>query len=199
MFGWHKQTARSWNPPLMGMVLAAAAVLAAAVTALSLTGRGGGDAPQDVPVPSAEGREKAAASGQLGRASDSPPTAPPVTDPSPNHSGTHSDAPVYRPLIGRWRRPDGGYILDIRALNPDGELDAAYRNPQEIHVAKAEASVRGGRPEVLVELRDRNYPGNYYTLTYDPDADRLSGVYHHLGVGQDFDVVFTRLSRDRHK
>ena len=46
---------------------------------------------------------------------------------------------------------------------------------------------------VMVELRDRLYPGSYYTLTYDPSEDQLSGVYHHLGVHQDFDVVFMRV------
>jgi hypothetical protein len=45
----------------------------------------------------------------------------------------------------------------------------------------------------MVELRDRLYPGSYYTLTYDPREDRLSGVYHHLGINQEFDVVFTRI------
>jgi hypothetical protein len=42
--------------------------------------------------------------------------------------------------------------------------------------------------------QDRNYPGSYYTLTYDPGSDSLAGVYHHLGLAQNFDVAFTRLA-----
>ena len=43
------------------------------------------------------------------------------------------------------------------------------------------------------ELRDRGYPGNYYTLIYDSQTDRLVGVYHHLGIRQEFAVEFVRL------
>jgi hypothetical protein len=46
--------------------------------------------------------------------------------------------------------------------------------------------------EIFVELKDTYYPGNYYTLTYNQEADRLIGVYHHLGINQKFDVYFTR-------
>ncbi len=49
----------------------------------------------------------------------------------------------------------------------------------------------------MVELRDRLYPGSYYMLVYDPSKDQLSGVYHHLGVHQDFDAVFTRIGGER--
>jgi hypothetical protein len=36
----------------------------------------------------------------------------------------------------------------------------------------------------------------YYTLTYESRDDRLSGVYRHLGVHQDFDVVFMRTGQN---
>src|SRR6266850_2054637 len=32
-------------------------------------------------------------------------------------------------LKGRWLRPDGGYVLEIRDINPDGMMDVAYFNP----------------------------------------------------------------------
>jgi hypothetical protein len=96
-------------------------------------------------------------------------------------------------LVGRWRRHDGGYILDIKAVHDDGKIDATYLNPRSIHVSKAEAITRGGHVIVAVTLQDRGYPGNMYTLTYDPHADRLEGVYHHRGLGQQFAVEFTRL------
>jgi hypothetical protein len=96
-------------------------------------------------------------------------------------------------LVGRWRRADANYVLEIKHVAPDGQIDAAYLNPKPIHISKAIAASESGKTTVLVELRDRLYPGSYYTLVYDPRDDRLSGVYHHLGVHQVFDVVFVRM------
>ena len=101
--------------------------------------------------------------------------------------------PSLTSLVGRWRRSDGGYILDIKAVHDDGKIDATYLNPRPIHVSKSEAITKGDHVVVVVTLQDRGYPGNMYTLTYDPDADRLKGVYHHRGLGQQFDVEFSRL------
>ena len=96
-------------------------------------------------------------------------------------------------IVGRWRRGDGGYILDIKAVHDDGKIDATYLNPRPIHISKAEAVTSNGYVTVVVTLQDRGYPGNMYTLTYDTGADRLDGVYHHRGLGQQFDVEFSRL------
>lgn len=96
-------------------------------------------------------------------------------------------------LLGRWLRPDGGYILTIRGIEAGGRVDATYDNPRPIHVAKAQAKCRGSELSLYVELRDRNYPGNYYTLSYNAGTDQLVGVYHHLGLNQEFDVNFVRL------
>ena len=95
-------------------------------------------------------------------------------------------------LVGRWRRADANYVLEITRVAPDGQVDAAYLNPRPIHVSKAIATSDSGKMNVLVELRDRLYPGSYYTLTYNPSDDRLVGVYHHLGVHQEYDVAFVR-------
>ena len=46
-------------------------------------------------------------------------------------------------LNGRWLRPDGGYIFEIRAVDANGKIDAFYLNPQPINVAKAEATRDG--------------------------------------------------------
>ena len=99
-------------------------------------------------------------------------------------------------LIGRWRRSDANYVLEINRVAPDGQIDAAYLNPKPIHVSKAVAASESGKTTVRIELSDRLYPGSYYTLTYNVSDDRLSGVYHHLGVHQNFDVVFMRLERN---
>ncbi len=105
---------------------------------------------------------------------------------------THTPPALTR-LVGRWQRADGGYVLDIKAVGEDGKIDAEYLNPRPINVSKAEAITKGGHVIVVVALQDRGYPGTIYTLTYDPNADRLEGVYHHRGLGQQFDVEFSRL------
>ncbi len=99
----------------------------------------------------------------------------------------------FRTMIGRWLRPDGGYILEIRDVEAAGKLDAAYLNPQPIHVARAEATRDGSALKVFVELRAPGYPGSTYTLTYDPKRDQLAGVYFQAALRQSFDVVFVRM------
>ncbi len=97
-------------------------------------------------------------------------------------------------LVGRWLRSDADYTIEIAGVGADGKLDARYLNPGPIHVARAESGRVGGAFRVFLELQDRGYPGSYYTLTYDPGSDSLNGVYHHLGVNQQFEVAFSRVS-----
>ena len=96
-------------------------------------------------------------------------------------------------LQGRWRRPDGGYVLEIKQIDDRGKMVAAYFNPRPINVARAEASQEGATTKVFIELRDTNYPGSTYTLTYDPQSDQLQGVYFQAALQQSYDVVFVRL------
>ena len=95
-------------------------------------------------------------------------------------------------LIGRWVRPDGVYVLEIRSARPDGKLDAAYLNPRSIRVSRAEWRREEGRLLVFVELRDVNYPGSTYNLRFVPDKDRLVGAYYQAVQKQTFDVEFAR-------
>jgi hypothetical protein len=131
--------------------------------------------------------------GERAAASASPalPAPPAASDPA----ATSPEAPPLQKLVGRCRRSDYDYVIDIRGVAPDGRLDARYLNPNPINVSRAEAKRENGRLTLLVEMRDRNYPGSYYTLVYDPGGDTLSGVYHHLGLQQEFEVAFSR-SRD---
>ena len=41
----------------------------------------------------------------------------------------------WQSLRGRWLRPDGGYLLDIRDVDASGKIEAVYRNPNPIHIA----------------------------------------------------------------
>jgi len=99
----------------------------------------------------------------------------------------------YRPLIGRWQRTDGGYVIEIKRVATDGTMQAAYFNPRPINVSRAKASVFKDHLKVEVELRDTGYPGSSYTLLYDPDKDALLGFYYQAVQKQNFDVVFVRM------
>ena len=103
-----------------------------------------------------------------------------------------SETADYGPLIGQWVRPDGGYILDIKSINPDGKIEMAYLNPQPINVSRAQANIKASNIELFIELRDKGYPGSYYTLTFDSQTNRLVGVYHHLVLNKNFDIYFIR-------
>jgi lipopolysaccharide export LptBFGC system permease protein LptF len=96
-------------------------------------------------------------------------------------------------LEGRWLRPDGGYIIQIRSVDAGGKMMAGYFNPRPINVSKAQASKEGGKIKVFVELSDVGYPGSTYTLTYDPKEDVLRGIYYQAAMKQNFDVYFTRM------
>jgi hypothetical protein len=103
------------------------------------------------------------------------------------------DWPGFGVLKGRWQRPDGGYVIEIKNIDQLGKIEAAYFNPRPIHVAKADAARDGNTIKVFIELRDINYPGSTYNLTYDPKSDQLQGVYFQAFLKQTFDVVFARL------
>jgi len=115
-----------------------------------------------------------------------------ATAEQPPTAGAKS-VPALEKLRGRWLRDTGGYIIEIRKVGPGGKLDAAYFNPKSINVGRAEAIQQGGAVKVTVELRDVNYPGSTYTLTYDAKTDRLVGRYYQAVAGETFDVYFVRL------
>jgi hypothetical protein len=103
------------------------------------------------------------------------------------------DRTIAKALQGRWTRPDGGYVLEIRSVAADGKLDAAYFNPRPIHVAAARASREGSTIKVYIELRDENYPGSTYNLRFDPQSDRLSGDYYQAVARQRYPIYFVRM------
>lgn len=109
-----------------------------------------------------------------------------------------SPQPVdFQPLIGRWVRTDAPYVIEITGAGNDGTLKAEYYNPRSINVSRAEASDDDGKLKVFVELRDVNYPGSTYTLTYDRTGDQLIGVYFQAVAGQKYDIAFRRIPQTR--
>ena len=104
------------------------------------------------------------------------------------------ETPSAEKLVGRWLRSDADYTIEIAGVLPDGKLDARYFNPGPIHVSRAETATQDGKLLMALELQDKNYPGNFYALIYDPGSDSLSGIYNHLGLNRQFDVAFSRVS-----
>ncbi len=101
--------------------------------------------------------------------------------------------PEFAKLNGRWIRPDGGYIVEIKGVDSGGRIEAAYFNPSPIYVSRAEASMDSGAIKVFIELRAPNYPGSTYTLAYDPEGDQLQGIYYQALEQQTYEVVFERM------
>jgi hypothetical protein len=95
-------------------------------------------------------------------------------------------------LASRWQRPDGGYVLELTGIGPDGLVKASYFNPRPINVSRSQWQRQNDRFEVFVELRDVNYPGSRYTLAYQPERNRLHGIYYKAAMGQMFEVEFVR-------
>ena len=153
--------------PSRGVVVAAALVASLSVTGVwwGLTRPSSGPAPSAVATPAEHG--------------------PAGTAPTPTSSAPEA-------VKGRWQRADGGYVLEIRSVSADGALDALYFNPAPVNVFQARVTSTAGLLRVFVELRDANYPGSTYTLSYDSSNDLLSGEYFQAVQQQRFDVVFAR-------
>jgi hypothetical protein len=98
----------------------------------------------------------------------------------------------YGRLEGKWLRPDGGYVLELRDVKSEGTLKAAYFNPRPINVGKAEWRTIDDRIQVFVQLQDVNYPGSTYMLVYDPEPDQFMGYYYQAVTKETFEVVFVR-------
>jgi len=98
----------------------------------------------------------------------------------------------FQRLEGKWVRPDGGYILELKSIKKDGSIIAAYYNPRPVRVFRAEIAKKDGAITLFVELRDVNYPGSIYNLQYDAATDRLKGTYFQAVERQTFSVEFVR-------
>jgi hypothetical protein len=110
------------------------------------------------------------------------PAAPSISEPQT----------AFGALLGRWVRPDGGYVISIKAVDAGGKLDASYANPNPLPFYTATATGDGGTLKLFFELRVGGYNGSTYTLNYDPIRDQLKGVYYQAVAKQPFEVVFIR-------
>ncbi len=96
-------------------------------------------------------------------------------------------------LLGNWVRTDADYQIRISEVVKEGKLKAGYFNPKSINVAKATWTNTKGVFKIYIELRDVNYPGSNYNLTYYTEKDLLTGKYFQAVSGETFDVIFTRI------
>lgn len=134
-----------------------------------------------------ESRQPAPSTPDAGAATPTATTSPP-DDPQAKAGQVGLQA-----LQGRWLRPDGNYVMEVKRVDADGTVEAAYHNPRPIRVYAAKALIEDGATKLLVELRDVGYPGCMYHLSYDPEQDLLRGVYFQAAEQQKYDVVFVRM------
>jgi hypothetical protein len=80
-------------------------------------------------------------------------------------------------LVGDWERRDAPYQLKISELFDGGMLKAGYFNPKSINVGKALWTSADGVLNIYFELKDENYPGSNYNLTYVSEKDLFAGEY----------------------
>jgi hypothetical protein len=100
---------------------------------------------------------------------------------------------TFEKIKGKWMRSDGGYYLEFKRLMPNNELEAAYFNPNPIHVGKARLYEERGFTKVFVELQDVNYPGSRYTLIFNVEKKQLIGNYFQATQGVDYEVSFEKM------
>ena len=99
----------------------------------------------------------------------------------------------FEKIKGKWVRPDGGYVLELKQSLPQNELEAAYFNPNPIRVGKAKLYKEGALIKVYVEFQDVNYTGSNYTLIYDAESDQLNGLYYQATQQMTYEIFFTRM------
>ena len=121
-------------------------------------------------------------------------TAAPPPAPQTNATpATAAVSPELAKLAGKWQRPDGGYIIEIKGVDPSGKAEVAYYNPNPINVSRAVAWRDKGASKLAIELRDVNYPGSTYTLEHNAQTDQLFGQYYQAALRETYEVVFTRM------
>lgn len=109
-----------------------------------------------------------------------------------NVTSTSVETLDFKTIMGEWVRTDGGYIVDVRKILPDGTVEAAYFNPSQINVAEARVSMRKGLIKLHIKLKDKGYPGSTYTLYYYKEKDAMAGFYYQAALDRTFEVVFLR-------
>lgn len=103
-----------------------------------------------------------------------------------------ADSNTLNDLVGTWVRPDGGYKLVVKSIGKDGKAEVQYFNPNPIHVAEANASLKDGKATLFVKFEDTNYTGSTYNLALGADRNRLEGKYFQATQKETYEIFFER-------
>lgn len=103
-----------------------------------------------------------------------------------------SATPDFAIIDGDWQRTDGGYILRVSDVQPDGQAKIEYFNPRPIHVAGSSISTQKQLIKLFINFQDKGYEGSTYTLYYYQKEDALVGFYHQAPMDKTFEVIFMR-------
>lgn len=98
----------------------------------------------------------------------------------------------YAVIAGEWQRTDGGYVIKVSDVQPDGHAMVEYFNPNPIYVAQAAISTRKQLIKLYIRFQDKGYEGSNYTLYYYAEKDALVGFYYQAPMDRTFDVIFLR-------
>jgi hypothetical protein len=111
---------------------------------------------------------------------------------STSETSASASPAAFASLLGRWVRPDGGYVISIKSVDASGKLDASYANPNPLPFYAAMATGDGSTLKVFFELRAGGYNGSTYTLNYDAAGDQLKGTYYQAVAKETYEVFFVR-------
>ncbi|MBN1410958.1 MAG: hypothetical protein JW969_08935 [Spirochaetales bacterium] len=98
----------------------------------------------------------------------------------------------YEQVIGKWERPDGGYVLEITGIK-DNQVYARYFNPRQINIAKSEIRDSSDGKIIYIEFDDENYKGSFYKLMYVEKNNLLMGKYYAAPADQTYNIYFQRI------
>ena len=96
-------------------------------------------------------------------------------------------------MEGSWVRSDGPYTIEISEIKAEGKLLAKQFNRNPINVGDASWKEYDGKVQIYVELRDTNYPGSNYKLTYIEKTETLFGTYFQAVASETFEVSFKKI------
>lgn len=109
-----------------------------------------------------------------------------------NENMVIAPVPAYTAIEGEWLRRDGGYVIKVSDVQPDGLAIVEYFNPRPINVAEAAISTQKGLVKLFVRFQDKGYEGSTYTLYYYAEKDALAGFYYQAATDRTFEVIFIR-------
>ena len=100
--------------------------------------------------------------------------------------------PDFGIIAGEWQRTDGGYLIKVDNIKPDGRAKVEYFNPRPIHVEQAAMSREKGLIKLFIKFQDKGYEGSTYTLFYYAEKDAMAGFYYQAAMDRTYEVIFMR-------